>query len=210
MKALLYKQIRLVAHPMTFVFAFFGVMFLIPGYFYSVIFFYSTLGLFFMFLNAREQRDNDFSSLLPIKKADIVSSGIVFCIIIELLTVLFSIPFALLSNMINKNGNVGGIDANLSIYGVAFILYGFFNLIFFTSYYKNGYKVGTAFLKANIPIFFIVALDFMLPTVLGVKWLDGEYNFYQLVLLTAGFVFFVFATFLSLIKSKKLFLRVDL
>ena len=29
MKALLYKQLRLVSHPMTFVFAFFGVMLLI-------------------------------------------------------------------------------------------------------------------------------------------------------------------------------------
>ena len=56
MKALLYKQLRLVCHPMTPVFCLFGIMVIIPNYPYTVIFFYVTLGLFFTFLNMREQR----------------------------------------------------------------------------------------------------------------------------------------------------------
>ena len=59
MNALLYKQLRLVCHPMTPVFCLFGVMVLIPNYPYTVIFFYVMLGLFFTFLNVREQKDND-------------------------------------------------------------------------------------------------------------------------------------------------------
>ena len=55
MKTLLYKQLRLVCHPMTPVFCLSGAMLLIPNYPYSVIFFYVTLGLFFTFLNMREQ-----------------------------------------------------------------------------------------------------------------------------------------------------------
>ena len=55
MKALLYKQLRLVCHPMTPVFCLFGIMVIIPNYPYTVIFFYVTLGLFFSFLNMREQ-----------------------------------------------------------------------------------------------------------------------------------------------------------
>ena len=47
MTALLYKQFRLVCHPMTPIFCLFGVMVLIPNYPYTVIFFYVTLGLFF-------------------------------------------------------------------------------------------------------------------------------------------------------------------
>ena len=50
MKTLLYKQLKLVCHPMTPVFCLFGVMVLIPNYPYSVTFFYVTLGLFFTFL----------------------------------------------------------------------------------------------------------------------------------------------------------------
>lgn len=38
MKALLYKQLRLVCHPMTPVFCLFGIMVIIPNYPYTVIF----------------------------------------------------------------------------------------------------------------------------------------------------------------------------
>ena len=53
MKALLYKEFRLVCHPMTPIFCLFGIMVIIPNYPYTVIFFYVTLGLFFSFLNMR-------------------------------------------------------------------------------------------------------------------------------------------------------------
>lgn len=46
MTALLYKQLRLVCHPMTPVFCLFGIMVLIPNYPYTIIFFYVMLGLF--------------------------------------------------------------------------------------------------------------------------------------------------------------------
>ena len=41
MKTLLYKQLRLVCHPMTPVFCLFGFMVIIPNYPYTVIFFYA-------------------------------------------------------------------------------------------------------------------------------------------------------------------------
>ena len=66
MKALLYKQLRLVCHPMTPVFCLFGIMVIIPNYPYTIVFFYVTLGLFFSFLNMREQKDIYYSALLPV------------------------------------------------------------------------------------------------------------------------------------------------
>ena len=42
MKALLYKQLRLVCHPMTPVFCLFGIMVIIPNYPYTVILVYVT------------------------------------------------------------------------------------------------------------------------------------------------------------------------
>ena len=69
MKTLLYKQLRLACHPMTPVFCLSGIMLLIPNYPYSVAFFYVTLGLFFTFLNMREQRDIYYSALLPPSQA---------------------------------------------------------------------------------------------------------------------------------------------
>lgn len=51
------KDLRLAAHPMMYVFAFFGAMLLIPSYPYTVAFFYGLLGIFFTFLNGRENKD---------------------------------------------------------------------------------------------------------------------------------------------------------
>ena len=78
MKTLLYKQFRLLCHPMTLIFCLFGAMVLIPNYPYSVTFFYVTLGLFFTFLNMREQKDLYYTALLPVPKRDAVKAGCLF------------------------------------------------------------------------------------------------------------------------------------
>lgn len=69
MKTLFYKQLRLVCHPMTPVFCLFGILVMIPNYPYTVIFFYVALGLFFSFLNMREQKDLYYTALLPVPQA---------------------------------------------------------------------------------------------------------------------------------------------
>lgn len=52
------KDLRLAAHPMMYVFALFGVMLIIPNYPYTVVFFYGLLGIFFTFLNGRENKES--------------------------------------------------------------------------------------------------------------------------------------------------------
>ena len=143
MKTLLYKQLRLVCHPMTPVFCLFGAMLLIPNYPYSVIFFYVTLGLFFTFLNMREQKDIYFSALLPIRKRDTVRAAVVFAVLVETLSMVITALFCLLSAKLQPGkDNAVGMDANLMLLGAGFVLYGVFNLVFFISLYRSGYKVG--------------------------------------------------------------------
>ena len=100
MKTLLYKQFRLVCHPMTLIFCLFGIMVLIPNYPYTVIFFYVMLGLFFTFLNIREQKDIYYSALLPVPKRDTVKAGCAFVVIIEVLSLVVLIPCSLLERTI--------------------------------------------------------------------------------------------------------------
>ena len=97
MKTLLYKQLRLACHPMTPVFCLSGIMLLIPNYPYSVAFFYVTLGLFFTFLNMREQKDIYYSALLPLRKRDTVRAAVAFTVLVELLSVVITALFCLLS-----------------------------------------------------------------------------------------------------------------
>lgn len=54
---LLYKEIRLAAHPTSVVFAFLGCLVLVPAYPYSVIFMFGCLAPYITFLNARETND---------------------------------------------------------------------------------------------------------------------------------------------------------
>ena len=153
MKALLYKQFRLVCHPMTLIFPFFGVMLLIPSYPYTVAFFYVMLGLFFSFMNGREQKDIYYSALLPIRKRDTVRASVVFVLLIEMASLIVALPFAVLSVAVNPlGGNAVGLEPNTTLFAAALLLYAIFNGIFLPSFYKTAYKVGVSFLKAIIPV----------------------------------------------------------
>ena len=57
MKTLLYKELRLTAHPTSVVFAFLGCLVLVPAYPYSVIFLFGCLAPYITLVNARETND---------------------------------------------------------------------------------------------------------------------------------------------------------
>lgn len=208
MKELLYKQIKLAAHPMTFVFIISGVMLLIPNYPYSVSFFYVTLGLFFMFQNAREQHDNDFSALLPIRKRDTVKCAVVFSVLVQLMSIAAAAVFAAISMWgFTGRNNLAGIDANPAVLGIGFLVFTVFNVIFFPSFYRTGYKVGVSFLKSNIGVLLVVVCDVILPHIYA--WFDG-YSRRQLIFLAVCIVLYAVLTFLSCKKSAELYEKVDL
>ena len=211
MKALFYKQLKLVCHPMTLLFTVFGAMFLIPNYPYTVAFFYVTLGLFFMMQNGREQRDTDFSALLPIRKRDTVKVTILFSVTVELFSLLVAVPFAVLSARINPfGGNAAGIDANAAAFGMAFLLFAVFNYIFYVNFYRTGYKVGTAFIFAGIGMFFVVLCDVILPHVPGLGWLDGAAAGGQLPFLLVCGGIFVVSSLLAYRTAVSRYEKVDL
>lgn len=208
MKALLYKQFRLAAHPTTYMFCLFAAMLLIPNYPYTVAYFYITLGLFFTFQNAREQRDADFTALLPVRKCDTVRAAVLFCVIIETVGILLSVPFVILSSRIRPlGGNEAGIDANIALLGFAFIVFAVFNGIFLTSFYRTGYKVGSSFLKASVGIFTVVALDVVAPHI--VFWLDA-YDMRQWLVLAAAVLVYAAATLFACKRAEASYERVDL
>jgi len=192
MRALLYKQFCLVCHPMTLIFPFFGVMLLIPSYPYTLAFFYVMLGLFFSFMNGREQRDIYFSALLPIRKRDTVRASVLFVLVVELASLIIAVPFAVLSCRINPLGiNTVGLEPNAALFAAALVLYTGFNAIFLTAFYKTAYKVGIAFLKAIIPTALIMFLCEALSHVPALAFLEnrtaaGQQRLLPLLLIAAA------------------------
>ena len=73
MMTLLYKEMRLAAHPTSIVFAFLGCLVLVPSYPYSVVFMFGCLAPYITFLNARETNDVWYTAVLPITKRESVS-----------------------------------------------------------------------------------------------------------------------------------------
>ena len=214
MKALLYKQLRLVCHPMTLVFPFFGVMLLIPSYPYTLIFFYVALGLFFSFVNSREQRDIYYSAILPIRKQDTVRASVLFVLMVELFSLLVAVPFALLSVRINPlGGNAVGLEPNVVLFAAALLLFAVFNAIFLPTFYKTAYKVGLSFLKAIIPVSLVMIILEAAVHFPGTEFLEdctvsGQLSLMPLVIAAA--VIYGGGTYLAYRKAAQNYEKVDL
>jgi len=199
---------------MTLVFLLSGVFLLIPNYPYTVAFFYVTLGIFFMFMNAREQRDADYCAVLPVRKRDAVRSACLFSVRVQLGSLVLAVPFAFLSARVNPKGtNLAGLDANAALFALGLILFAVFNAVFLPSFYRSGYKVGTAFLKASVCVALVAICDVVLPHLPGLGWLDGTDRadiLRQLPVLAVCGVVYGAVTLLSCRRAEKLYERVDL
>ena len=158
MMTLLYKEIRLVAHPTSIVFAFLGCLVLVPSYPYSVIFMFGCLAPYITFLNARETNDVWYTAVLSVTKRESVLGKCLLVVFFQLFQLLFSVPFVLLRNILNIANNPVGLDATVAWYGFGLILYAVFDLVFLTTFYKSGYRVGKSFILAAIPMVFLMVV----------------------------------------------------
>lgn len=212
---LLKKEFLLSMHPTVLMMIFLSAMTLIPSYPYSVIFFYVSMAIFFTCLLGRENNDIVYSLNLPIKKSYIVKSRITFTVIVQLLQMLLMIPFVLLSQAISTVPNQAGMDANISLFGIGFIVYGLFNIVFFTSYYKDVYKVGLSFVKSCIVTFIFVIIE--VSSTYAISFVrdyldtkDPSFMNYKLIFLLICIIIYIILTFISYKKSINNFEKLDI
>ncbi len=163
MKNLLAKEFRLASHPAAYLFLGLAAMMLIPNYPLSVTFFYHCLGLFFICLTARENRDIFYTMLLPVKKRELVYARFLMAAAFQVGQVLLCIPFFFLRSLYPPAGNVVGLDANLALLGFGLALMGIFNLLFFPRHYRDPGKVGVPFLLAATGQFLGIGITEALP-----------------------------------------------
>lgn len=215
MKELLYKEARLSAHPTAYLFLALSAMLLIPNYPYYLIFFYTALGLFFVCLGGRENRDIEYSLSLPVARDRIVGARMVFAALIELAQTALAVPFMALRGKLAMPVNEAGMDANIALLGLSLIMMGLFNWVFFRRYYRAPDKVGAAFAwgAAAMGVYITAAetcahalpfvrdqLDTPDPAFLGEK----------LVVLAIGLTLFALLTLLAYRQASKRFAALDL
>lgn len=213
MSELLYKELRLAAHPSLYIFMCMGALLLIPAYPYGVVFFFGCLGLFQSFMFDRETRDVFYTALLPRPKRDVVKGKLLLAVFAQLVQLIFSLPFAFLRTLYLPDGNPVGMEPNAAWYGFGLMVYGIFNLVFFTQFYKTAYKAGTSFLIALIPTTLgIIAIEASVHFP-GLGWLDGMDGASlsrQLPILLAGIIVYAAANALAYRIGARRFERVDL
>lgn len=210
---LLYKELRLAAHPSMYIFLFMGALVLIPAYPYSMMYFFGMLGVFQSLMYARETRDIYFTALLPVAKRDAVKSKLLLAAFAQLTEIIVSIPFAFLRTLYLTDGNPVGIEPNPAFYGFGLVIFGAFNLVFFPYFFKTAYKAGTAFLLALIPAVIGIFLMEAAVHIPGLEWLDGitpSAMGRQLPVLFAGIVLYAGMWCLAYKISVKRFVKVDL
>lgn len=212
---LLYKEIRLVIHPLYYLIALFGVLLLIPNWVYFVALMYFLFIAFpNIFVNAKAQNDIGFSVLLPVKKSDVVKARILSMTGMEVLQILVAGLFVALNISLYPNGNFL-LDANLAFLGCVFLMYGVFNVVFYPLFYKTADKIGVPILVSLTFTFLyatlIEVLSLMLPQVNHL--LDGNTPtalVHQIPVFVAGILLFTLLTWLAYYWSAKNFEKVDL
>lgn len=215
MKELMYKEFKLSMQPIAYIFLGLSSLLCIPNYPYYVTFFYTCLGIFFVFQANRENRDVYYMMALPIRKRDIVKARFYLVICIEVAQVITCIPFAFIRDKFIPMNNQVGIEANVAFIGFSFIMLGLFNFIFLTQYYKSGYKIGVPFVKSSTMIFvYIVVAEVMLRVIPYMRdYCDSvsiQNQIKQIPILVLGITLYTAITLLAYKKSADSFDKLDL
>lgn len=210
---LLYKELRLAAHPNLFVFTLLGALVLVPAYPYGMVFLFGCLGPFITFTYGRETNDIYYTALLPVKKRDIVKSKFALVVLSQVVQLVISLPFAFLRLRLLPGGNPAGIEANVAYYGFGLMIYTIFNVIFLTHFFKSGYKAGWSFLWAIIPATLGVLVMEIAVHFSQLAWLDSVEHammLRQLPILLIGLLVYCIGNVIAYRISAKHFDLVDL
>lgn len=226
MKALLYKEFKLAMHPICYVFiALFPFMMLIPGYPIAIGFIYILSCYPILFLGANKgQQSNDllYSTLLPVRKKDIVLARICTVAIMQFAFIALSaclLPLAFLFQSMMaagasedadamKNIAHAGFDLPSFVLVVAIVLVGFAiaDLIFFPIYYKKGKSIVMSTLFTILGfVIYLGLFTIGLPYIIGVEKANAVPLWLQFIALAGSLLIYAFIhIFVYKISAKRL------
>ena len=203
MKALIYKEMRLSMHPICYIFvALFPLMILIPSYPLGIGFIYILACYPILFLGANKgQQSNDllFSTLLPVRKKDIVMARIFTVIFMQVAFILMMTALYPVARIINtaiaqsaENPSEYmipglGLDSYVLLVAIALIGYAIADIIFFPIYYKHGKSIVMSTLFTILGfVVYIGVFTIGLPFIPGLDILNNLHLGIQFAILGAA------------------------
>ena len=203
MKALIYKELKLAMHPICYVFiVLFPFMILIPSYPLGIGFIYVLTCYPILFLGANKgQQSNDllYSTLLPVRKKDIVMARIFTVIFMQIafilvMTALYPVA-RIINNAIAKSAENPseymipglGLDSYVLLVAIALIGYAIADIIFFPIYYKHGKSIVMSTLFTILGfVVYIGIFTIGLPFIPGLDILNNLHLGIQFAILGAA------------------------
>ena len=203
MKALIYKELKLAMHPICYVFiVLFPFMILIPSYPLGIGFIYVLTCYPILFLGANKgQQSNDllYSTLLPVRKKDIVMARILTVIFMQIAFILVMTALYPVARIINnaiaqsaENPNEYmipglGLDSYVLLVAIALIGYAIADIIFFPIYYKHGKSIVMSTLFTILGfVVYIGIFTIGLPFIPGLDILNNLHLGIQFAILGAA------------------------
>ncbi len=217
MKNLIYKELGLATHILTYLFLGFTLMTFIPGYPILCSAFFVCFGIFQSYQMNRENSDILYSVLLPVRKTDVVKAkfyvAVIFQMIAFALCSVFTIIRMIFLSEISVYRTNALMGANFVFLAFVLIIFVAFNLIFIGGFFRTAYNYGKPFIIFIILTFVIIGIAEALHYLPGLGWLNSlgfDYLSGQLIFLASAFVLYFSGTIFAYITSKKSFDKIDL
>lgn len=222
MKALIYKELKLSMHPICYLFiVLFPLMLLIPSYPLGIGFIYVLTCYPILFLGANKgQQSNDllYSTLLPVRKKDIVKARIFTVIFMQVVFILVMSALYPLARYINASVVATatnpqeykipglGLDSFVLVLAIAIIGYAIADIIFFPIYYKKGKSIVMSTLFTILGfVVYIGVFTIGLPYIPGLEILNNIHLGIQFAILLAAIaISFALHIVVYKISSKRL------
>lgn len=222
MKALIYKELKLSMHPICYIFVIlFPFMILIPSYPMGIGFIYVLTCYPILFLGTNKgQQSNDllYSTLLPVRKKDIVMARIITVILMQVAFIAIMSALYPLARIINtsilqsvehpEEFTVPGLGLNsyVLLLAIAIIGYAIADLIFFPIYYKKGKSIVASTLLTILGfVTYIGVFTVALPYVPGLEFLNNlDIGIQFGVLAGALFISYILHLVVYKVSSKRL------
>lgn len=226
MKALIYKELKLAMHPICYVFiVLFPFMILIPSYPIAIGFIYVLSCYPILFLGANKgQQSNDllYSTLLPVRKKDIVLARIFSVIFMQVVFIAITSALLPLAKFFTASAMAAskkpgdftipglGYDSFVLMLAIAIIGYALADLIFFPIYYKKGRSIVMSTLLTILGfVVYLGVFTIALPYIPGLGILNNLHIGIQFAILAGALLISFLLHFLVYKLSAKRLEKVD-
>lgn len=200
-------------------FAVFALFVLIPSWPPAVAFVYPLSGLMSLFPRGLANKDIEYTSLLPVRKTDIVKGKMLYLCLIEIVVIILATIGGIIRFFFFKEPTKPdelqyfmAVRPSISLLGFAFLSFGIMNAVLVGLYYRNPYKrlAGPNLISLLICVIILAIGSVVIAFAPALREYDVIGIIAQASTLVIGAGLFVLFSYLGYKLGAKAFINVDL